>query len=230
MPRKKKYGTRAERIQGIKDLDLDLTVKEIEKLAKEQGFNKRFKYLRQKALSKKNVEYMISNGIDEKTAKKNARTSQKTLTEIVESQVLKIEIFDVTENNSKSDILDDFTLNLAYESNHSRTYYYEKIRDIGKEKGGTNVGIIIGRAYTGTRKRKVESYTADSYNITKDLTTTLARLYASATMIYEGAERLLLIHQWVMVFLGLKYETENERQKHKSLSEEIAKNLPQYIF
>lgn len=230
MPRKKKYGTRVERIQGIKDLDLGLTVKEIEKLAKEQGFNKRFKYLKQKALSKKNIDYMTSNGVDIKTAKKNARTSQKTLTEIVESQVLKIEIFDVTENNTSSDILDDFTLNLAYESNHSRTYYYEKLRDIGKEKGSTNVGIIIGRAYTGTRTSKVESYTTDRYNITKDLTTTLARLYTSATMIYEGSERLLLIHQWIMGFLGLKYETENERQKHESLSKEIISNLPKYIF
>lgn len=230
MPRKKKYVTRADRIQAITNLDLGLKVKEIEKLAKADGFKQRFKYLRQKALSKKNIEYMIANGVDAKTAKKNARTSQKILTEIVENQVLKIEIFDVTEQNTMSDILDDFTLNLSGNSKHSRSYYYEQLRNISKTKGSSNVGIIIGRVYTGARKRKSESYIADRYNITKDLTTTLARLYTSATMIYEPAERLLLIHQWVIGFLNLKIGTETERQKHENLSREIIKNLSQYFF
>lgn len=242
MPRKKKYGTRAERIQSISNLNLDLKVKEIEKLAKEQGFKQRFKYLQQKALEKKNIEYQIENSIDKKTAKKNARLSQKTLTEIVENQVIKIEIADVTESNSVDDILNEYSMNIT--AKHSRTYYYQQLRDIGadKSKGSSNAGIIVGRCYTGTRKRKHNSIVVERYNINKDLTSVLSKLVSCCYMIYQPVERILLVHDFIQCFNQLEVEEteitfdknnkaiETLFQTHERLKEEIQKNLQGFIF
>ena len=242
MPRKKKYDTRAERIQGITNLDLGLKIKEIEKLAKADGFKQRFKYLRQKSLEKKNIEYQIENGVDKKTAKKNARKSQKNLTEIVESQVIKIEIADVTESNSVDDILNEYNMNIT--EKHSRTYYYQQLRDIGadKNKGSSNVGIIVGRAYTGVMKRKHNSIVVERYNINKDLTTVLSKLVACCNMIYQPVERILLVHDFIQRFNQLYVEEtditfdknnkpiETLFQKHERLKEELQKNLPRFIF